>query len=120
MNNTAGKKIARLKELLFAMGYCLQTLLFLTYPLFTLFVAIHGLDKYPSPLLFVKFDGNARDQTRRNPDAILGSAVTFTTGPYDNDNGAMLLDGTRNSYAEWPNGVGGPLTVEQDMTFITW
>lgn len=93
---------------------------FVLFVTITLFPPCYGFDRYPSPLLFAKFNGNARDLTGRNPDATLGSAVTYTEGPYGEENGAIYLDGSSDSHVTWPNGDGGPLTFEQDMTFITW
>lgn len=88
--------------------------------LMTLMHAVGGTEKYKSPLLFVKFDGNTKDLTGRNSDAELGSAVSYTTGPYGEENGGVLLDGSINSYVEWTNGDGGPLQFKDEVTLIYW
>lgn len=77
-------------------------------------------EEYPSPLLFVKFGNDTHDLSGKNSDPDKGSAVTYTTGPYENANGAVLLDGTVNSWIEWTNGAGGPLEFKTEVTFIAW
>lgn len=79
------------------------------------------LNKYPSPLLFVKFNGNVHDHSGNNPDPTVGSSSSYTTGPFGDENGAIRFDGTTDSVLEWANGQDGPLDFGGgDVTWIAW
>lgn len=79
------------------------------------------LDKYPRPLLFVKFNGNVHDYSGNNPDPTLGSASSFTTGPDGEEDGAIRFNGNVDSAIQWNNGDGGPLDFGgYDVTWIAW
>ena len=79
-----------------------------------------GGEKYKHPMLFVNFNGHAKDLTGQNADPELGNSISYTTGPHGEENGAIHLDGAANSYIAWDHGEDGPLDFNNEFTYIAW